>query len=44
MLKHDWPILPETDDERYDAKGCMVPRDQTGLVEELADGSFEVGF
>lgn len=44
MIRHDWPLLPEETDERYGADGCMLPRDQSELVRELNDGTYEVNF
>lgn len=44
MLRHDAPVLPDEPDEQYGSNGCMVPRDTSQLIKELADGEFEVEF
>lgn len=44
MIRHDAPVLPDDDSERYAADGALPRRDLTGLVRELNDGTYEVNF
>lgn len=44
MIPHDYPILPDDESDRRTPTGFMPPRDDSELVRELADGTFEVNF